>query len=311
MWTAIDEKSWEIEKTNFGLSLFFCPKYLKAVAEVYQLDLNYYCFRKKNKILAMVSFFSKGKKIIMPENFSYSPIFIIESLSEAIYFEINDSLIELLKKSFKRIFFKFDTSFSDVRPYIWKDFEIKIKYTHLKNNNLSSHKSVVKNISKIINEEYYFEVEQPNPNLIKLNLDFLRKLGISKFHCFNYHNLLEKWTEIGYLKAFNISKNQQILCSNLVLVDLNQRKAFTILLNNVNNGDKYAHTLLYQSIINWCFKEGITEVDFCGANISNISIFKSSFNTELKTYFTVSYSRNYDFCLKIANKFRLMFQKVF
>ena len=308
MWTVVDEKSWEIEKSNFGLSLFFCPKYLKVVADVYQLDLNYYCFRKKNKIQAMVSFFSKNQRIIMPENFSYSPFYIIENISEAVYFEINDALIDFLKKSFKKIFFKFDTRLSDVRPYIWKDFKIQIKYTHLKNNELSSHKSVIKNLSKTFNEEYSFNVELPSVNAIKLNLDFLQKLGISKFHCFNYQNLLQKWTEIGYLKAFNIYKDQEILCSNLVLVDANESKAFTILLNNVS--EKYAHTLLYQSIIDWCFKEGITEIDFCGANIPNISIFKSTFNTELKTYYTVSYSRNYGFLKKFVYKLKGLLRKV-
>jgi hypothetical protein len=206
-----------------------------------------------------------------------------------VYFDVNNSLIAILKKKFRSINLKLGINIIDIRPFIWSGFKIQTKYTHLKNNLLLAHKSVIKNLSKISDQKYYFEVEQPCESSIKLNIDFLQKLGSSKFHCIKYEMLIKKWAENGYLKAFNIYKNQELLCSNLVLIDEATKRAYTILLNNVDYTEKYAHTFLYQSITDWCFKKGIFEIDFCGANIPGISIFKSYFNTELKIYYKISY----------------------
>jgi hypothetical protein len=290
MWIELDETAWKKEESILDLPLFYDSKYLNSIALVYNLKVNYYCFKTSSKTLALISFFSTKSKIVTPEGFSYSPYFIIENLSEIVYFDINNSLISLLKKKFRSIYLKLGINITDVRPFIWNGFKIQTKYTHLKNNLLSSHKTVIKNLSKIIDEKYYFEVEQPCESSIRLNMDFLQKLGISKFNCVKYEMLLMKWTENGYLKAFNVYKNQQLLCSNLVLVDENTKRAYTILLNNVDFTEKYAHTFLYQSITDWCFKKGIFEIDFCGANIPGISIFKSYFTTELKIYYKISYN---------------------
>ncbi|MRX48364.1 hypothetical protein [Pedobacter puniceum] len=310
MWQEINDKSWQEEISLLNLSVFFQREYLTTIANVYNLKVNYYRYIKKGNTIAVIAFFSNRKKIITPEGFSYTPYYIIENLSEQVFFEINNSLINLFKKNYNRIFLKFESNIFDIRPFIWNSFRIQVKYTHIKNNNLSSHPSVLKNLKKEIIKTYSFKVEEPNDNSINLNLKFLQEIGSSIKHCKKYNDLLKGWGDLGFLKAFNVYKEGYLICSNLVLVDLKSKKAYTILLNKAGVAERYAHTYLYQSIVDWCLKNDIYYIDFCGANMQNISLFKSYYNTQLEIYFKVSYHSSLSKLNGLGGKLFMMLYKI-
>ena len=308
MWKILDSEEWQIETQKKNLSIFYNIDYLKIISETYNLKITLMGYEQKKKSVSLIAFFSKNNNIIVPEGFSYCPFNVDKNIAEQTYFDICDSLILNLKSNFKKIYFKLDIDFYDVRPFIWNDFKIEIKYTHIKKDQLPPHHSIIKNLSKINSKEFKFILEEANDQSIELNTDFLKQLGSSPNKIYHYRKIIEGWSNCGYLKAFSLYKGINLVSSNLILMDIPKKKVYTILLNNGKTNEKFGHTLLYFSQLNWCYENGFREIDFCGANILGISVFKSFFNTELKMYFKLSYHPITGF---IRSKWKIIFQKMY
>ena len=290
MWNRITEDNWIKIIEGLDLPIFFKHDYLKSISNSFSLQLNYFSFFKNSQVVSLFAFFSDSNRdIIIPEGFSYSPFYFQADLSEKLYVDTVTSLIKILKKDFKNIKLKLPTDITDVRPFIWENFSAEIKYTHIKKNGLLPEISVLKSLGKDFNNDYQFKVEELNKSSLMLNLEFLKTLDISQKKISHHEELLKNWFNCGYLKAFNLYRNNFLICSNLVLIDYYNSKAFTILLNKVDKQFKYAHANLYSNIILWCKENSINTIDFCGANFQTISEFKSRFNTDLKMYFVVNY----------------------
>ncbi|RKD19560.1 hypothetical protein BCY91_13240 [Pelobium manganitolerans] len=308
MWKTLSISEWEEITVKKNTTIFYKYDYLETISTTYNLKINLMGYKSKGDYLSFISFFSKGKDIIIPEGFSYSPFYIEKGIAEQIYFGICDSLIVNLKSDFKKICFKLEVDFFDLRPFIWNNFKIEVRYTHIKNNSLAPHYSINKNLSKIDLYEFEFVAEDTSEKSVDINLNFLKALGSSPSHIHHYKQLINGWSKSGYLKAFNLYKKGELIASNLVLFDYPKKKVYTILLNNAKTNEKFSHTLLYYNQINWCYENGFTEVDLCGANIRGISIFKSFFNTDLKMYFIISYR---PFTGYLKSKWKVVFNKLY
>ncbi|WP_198342254.1 hypothetical protein [Pedobacter psychrophilus] len=280
---------WEKEIASLKLPIYYDCNFIESVSKVFNTEIQYFLFMKKNKALALGAFHVKNNKIITPESFTFTALWFSSQLSDVSYLEISDSLINIFKKKYRGATLRLETRINDIRPFIWADFKIENKYTYIKKDDLAPHYSVIKNLSKLENDHYIFKVEEIDEKSTHINLTFLKKTIFSNKLVDSYKLLLIEWDKIGALKAFSIYKQAELICSNIVLIDKNQFKVYTILLNSVTIEEKYAHTYLYSSIINWCKENGISEIDFCGANLPSVSKFKSYFNSELKTYFIVKY----------------------
>lgn len=290
MWYIIQSEEWERSVKILSLPLFFDIEYINSITKTTGLKVSFYCFKKKNRILALGAVYSQSNKIVLPEHFSYTPLWFISDISEINYFEILNSFIKELKVKFKEIELKLPTQFTDVRPFIWEYFKVENKYTYMKKDNLPPHYSVEKNLSKLELGYYTFCVEDVNISSIKINLSFLKELKTSDVLMKKYNKFLIEWAELGILKSFNLYKDDVLLCSNIAFIDEKTGSIYTILLNKVDQSFKYAHTYLYSSIISWAKENDFKTVDFCGANMLSISKFKSSFNMDLVPYFVVKYS---------------------
>jgi hypothetical protein len=291
MWNRITKEDWIVTTKKLDLSLFYNSEYLDCIADVFKLKIHYFICTTKEGILALGAFFcDSNRNIVLPEGFSYSSFYLKNDLTEKSYGDLQISLIKILKSEFKNIKLKFETTITDVRPFIWEGFNLEVKYTHIKTNDLPPEASVINNLSKQVVKEYRFEVEELNNSNLLLNLEFLKKLSFSAKKIKELQKLLQLWAECNYLKAYSIYKKNILVCSNLVLIDFNSSKVYTILLNKPDKQYKFAHSYLYHSMIEWGKENGINTIDFCGANYKSISEFKSRFNTELTMYFVVSYS---------------------
>lgn len=290
MWHKINCTEWKLETSKLQLPIFYDSDFLNSTANTFNLNIDYFCFNKKGKIIALGAFFIKGTKIVRPENFSFTALWFSEELSDVAYIEIAEVLIQLLKNNYSKISLKLNSQISDIRPFTWANFKIEIKYTYIKKNDLAPHYSVSKNLSKLEKDHYVFKVQEIDNNSWQINLKFLKKLGFSISLCSSYQLLLFEWDKIGILKALNVYKKKELICSNIVLFDKDNHKLYTILLNSVNIEEKHAHTFLYTSIFNWCKENGISDIDLCGANLKSVSKFKSYFNADLTPYFSISYS---------------------
>jgi len=306
-WQKVNAVQWNDALVVIPHTIFFHEDFLNIISLVYSASLNFMLYRKGDELLAATAFFSKENSVITPVEFYYHPYFLKEQLIEVTYLQIHEELLSYLKKNYSAIQLKLDVNLTDIRPFIWAGFRVDNKYTYIKNGDTEPHYGVLKKLRKQDAREYYLKVEAPNEQSIGLNIDFHSSgLGFSKNFCSEYRSLLQRWADAGYLKAFNVYRAQRHICSNLTLLDMNNKKAYQILLNNVSNEEKYAHTFLYQKVFEWCFENGFDTVDMCGANIQSISKFKSYYNGTLTPYFKVSYSpyqnKAYGIAQAAANK---------
>jgi hypothetical protein len=288
MWYKVNIESWEDIIQDLKLSIFYRTKFLNTTAKVFEANVDCYIFKKKEKILAVGAFYVKDKKIITPESFSFTALWFSPLLSDINYINCAEYLINSLKYSYSNITLKLTPEINDIRPFIWANFTIENKYTYIKKDTLPAHYSIVKNLSKLPQEYYSFIVNPIDDTSLELNSKFLRNLGFSKSLINYYRLLILSWDSIGIVKAFNLYKQNKLICSNIVIID--ESKIYTILLNNVSGEDKYAHSYLYTEIIHWCKQNGILEIDFCGANLPSVAKFKSYFNADLVPYFVLSFS---------------------
>ncbi|TZF83637.1 hypothetical protein FW774_09170 [Pedobacter sp. BS3] len=288
MLTEVDEAGWKTALNLEQHSIFFQPDYLNAVAEAFRVSVKYYIYTKKGKVLAALAVFKKGRNIVMPEQFTYTPFWVEEGLSEVKCNDILKEIITHLKRQYRKIALKLDVDIKDIRPFLWQGFVADIRYTYIKKTDEPVHPSIYKNLNKATH--YTLETHFPDDKSIDINVAFLSELFFFKIKAVSFIKLMQLLTIKGYLQAFNVFYEEKHICSSLVLLDKKKNKSYTLLSNKINREHAYAHTLLYQGRIDWMCNNDFTYMDLCGADMEGISRFKAFFNPKLENHFYVSYS---------------------
>lgn len=291
MLKEIKTDEWAKIVNNGSFPVFFNPDYLNAISTAFELKISYYNFIEKDTLLFLASVFFENNKVIVPDNFTYNPYYLNPTISERNQIAIQKQFIELLKSKYRSITIKFNIDILDIRPYKWAGFKIDVRYTYIKNTNEPAHHSIIRNIKTVSKKDIEVLVNKPTINAINLNVDFLTTLSYTPKQKKRYFNFLVSISSKSLISNFEVYGNRKQVCSSLVLIDKLQFKGFILVLNPVSNEFKYAHTLLYQTIINWLKDNNYTYVDFCGANYGSIANFKSFFNPELKSYYVVNYKK--------------------
>ncbi|MDF3076306.1 MAG: hypothetical protein K0S09_195 [Sphingobacteriaceae bacterium] len=303
MLTEISEAEWAQALELEPLPVFFQPDYLSAVANSFKVSIKYYVLKKKGKLAVAIAVFVKGRSIVLPENFTYSPLWVSDAMDERDRLEVLKQLLTSLKASFYRIALRFSVEVTDVRPFIWQGFQVENRYTYIKTPGLQAHYSIEKNLKHKNVESYNCIAQVPDATSVRVNIRFLRSLGYSAKKTKAFMSLFTALAERGYLRAFSLYRADICLGSNLVLLDKKLLKAYMLALNPISRSEKYAHTFLYQYMIETLFSQGHKEIDFCGANMEGIANFKSYFNPQLRPYFIIRYSA-------VRNRFKRVFQLI-
>ena len=286
----VSEIEWRSCLSEKVLSIAFDPNYLTPIGLSFNFKINYLIYKSKEELEFAMVVFSKGNKVILPENFTYSPLWINPKLSERKQIEIQISLIKLLKEKYKKIFLKLNIDIQDIRAFKWEGFNVEVRYTYIRLKNFKPNKSINNRLKKINNFKTNISIQSPSYDDIRLNIDFLKTLNFNELKCKSYLDLINKWNKNGFLKSFRIEIENKIVGAFLVLLDPQIKKAYTLMINSSNREFEFTHALVYQSITNWLDENNFDEVDFCGANIKGIAFFKSLFNPILKNYYVLNYS---------------------
>ena len=273
------------------LPVYYETNYLEAIAIAFHIHVVYLAVYDKGNPRLLLAAFEKNNKLITPEYFTYNPYWIDKQLGERKQLEIQKSLIFFLKKHYKKIVLKFNTNIGDIRPFKWEGFRIDIRYTYIKDTSEPVHTSIIKNLNRVKNAHISIIPTIPDESVIDLNVSFLSTFGIRSTKIICYKTVLQRWAELGYLKSFTIKNSDQIIGSSLVLLDKKLKTAYTYISSPISRNEKYAHTMLYQYRLDWLAVNGFTVIDFCGANMEKIAVFKTYFNPILKPYYIVKYSR--------------------
>lgn len=293
MITEIDNFKWdELVKEN-NLTIFFYPNYLSSIKTSFGVNIKYYSSFEDTNLLFLAAVFSKNNNVIIPDNFTYNPCYVSPNLSERKQIAIHKQFIEILKNKYKSISIKFNVDILDIRPYKWAGFNVDVRYTYIKKTNEPSHSNIDKNLKKATKMGVLVEVNTPNIKTINLSTNFLKNLNYQDNLIFNYVCHLNNLSLQNLLICFEINKSTEMIGSAICLLDKTNKKAYPLFSNPISNAHSYAHTLLYQTIINWLNDNGYSEVDFCGANFESISYFKSYFNPTLTPYYVVTYKKNH------------------
>lgn len=284
-----DETDWEKKLTNKNLPVFFDIDYLKAITESFNVTVHYFIYQEADEVLFASAVFVKRERVIVPENFTYSPFWLKPGLNERRQLKIQKLFIELLKSKYRNIALKFNINVMDVRAFKWEGFDAEVRYTYLKDTGKPSHPDINRNI-KIVKNNFQCSSEEVMEESIHINVDFFRQIGHHVGRRASYKKLLFFWRDSGYLKSYTIRKEEKLISACLLLMDDQLKTAYILALNPADHTEKYAHTILYQNMINWLKDLGYKNIDFCGANMEGIASFKSIFYPELCPYYIVRYS---------------------
>ena len=305
----ISENTWRQLLTSKCESIFFNPDFLNVVSKSFDYKLHYLVYTEGGNVVLAAAVFSKKDKIVIPLAFTYTPIYYSESISERKYLIVFNHLVKYLKANWSDVSLRLPITLTDLRPFIWAGFRTRLRYTYIKAPDGDIHKSVSKNYIRGLNEGLTFKVENPSKTTIEKNLLFFKNYGLSASSHVSYLNFFTHAAQRDYLISFNAYKSEQLISSNLVLIDRATKTLYTLLLYSSN--DKYSHTFIYKNGIDWAIKERFASIDYCGANEENIAIFKSYFNPELRQYVVVTYSRKRDFMRRFKNRLISMVQAMF
>ncbi len=289
-------------------SLFFNPDFLATVKDTFGYQLHYYVAIQKQVPLFAAAVFSRGKDVVVPLAFTYSSIYLDQTISDRRRVDLLKSFIGLLKKDFRNISFRLNAEMEDLRPFIWEGFQVDLRYTYIKRIGEDVHDSILRNVERAKNEDFCFKVSVVEREAIKKNLDDFRHYGLPRSAYGQYYQLFERLAFMGCLRSFNVYKGEELICANIVLLDEEKHQLHTLLINKTNH--KNATSYLYKETIDWCAVNNYQFIDYCGANDERISDFKSYFNPHLSPYYLVSYSPFRSFINNTKPKIKAIIKRI-
>ena len=290
MLKEVNKHQWKEEKLD-DLGVFFNTAYLEGIEKSFSCIVKFYLDKSNDVLNCAIVLFSKGNRVYLPENFTYTPVWFKPDISERKQIEIFSALITQLKNQFYKITLKLNVDIKDVRAFKWDGFNVETRYTYIRDRETKIHKTIETRLKKIPTNEFILNIEKPNLEDILLNVEFLKEIGFRKSLRKKYIELLKLWNDSGFLKSFRICDDKSIsLGCFIVLLDENSKKAYTLMINGANRNHEFIHAMVYHEITKWLDQNDYKEVDFCGANYKGIAQFKSFFNPKLMSYHIVNYS---------------------
>ncbi|HKK40928.1 MAG TPA: GNAT family N-acetyltransferase [Bacteroidales bacterium] len=210
-----------------------------------------------------------------------------------------NSLIDFLSSEFKLLQIQFPPSFSDIRTFLWKDFESSVHYTYLTaiqqlEDLISVYDPSVRRQIKKGGEQNYslykdnsrefieaaWELEQKSFKRQQLDMQYATNEDFVSF--------IELLAEQESAQTYTIKFEDRAIASQIVLLD-NAKKSSYYWLAGVDN--RYLSTglnqLLLHKILTDLQDRGYQLFDFVGAGTKTIAKYKSTFNFPLVPMYSV------------------------
>ncbi|GAB1462827.1 GNAT family N-acetyltransferase [Pedobacter sp. UBA4863] len=268
--------------------------FIDVLRNLTSLDPVYFIYQANNKAIISFIAYTKGEQIRHPSHFFYSAFWIENNLSDTQYCQYLYEFISALVKQYDTIEIKLPIDVLDIRPFLWNKFSITNYYTYIKKlDKLDYHSVTEKNIRKVKKLGYTCVREKMNGESLNVNLQLFSDLKVyGKRKIANIGKLMMALSGQGYLESFNCYKDDELIASNLILLDEKFKIAYTLLLNKTSRINKDdVHSLLHDFFFTQLKEDGYSYVDLLGADMKNIASFKSRFKTDLKPHFLVRYNK--------------------
>lgn len=275
---------------------YFDIKLYEVTAQTYKLDLKCLIFfNEKNIPTIGLLAYIEGKRITHPNHHHYTYLWIKDKLDTKSSRNDLYEFFSYLRLNYIEVSLKL-IGLEDYRSFINNDFELKLRYTFIKKTEDISYKyNVQKHYNRAINIYNILFVKVHLNQVLNENLQFLIENKIINVkETKEIKKLLINLNDEGLLLCFSINNNstESILASGIVL--LNQNKAYFLFCNTKTNKMTSAvNSYMYIKLQDELKNKAIYELDYMGANISNIAEFKNNFNPKLTPYFIVNYKKSH------------------
>lgn len=315
----LGKKEWSnfFKKTNI-LNFFSNPE----LHDLLNIKCKYFCIKKKNEV---VGFFfhivGENNEIILNDFLIYTGVFFLRQKNlipvkqNFINFNILEIIGKELIKKYKKIKISFAPEITDLRPFIWCNYEKPIKYKYKFDLKYTS----------IIHLNKKFNYKMLEDNELYNNMETVRRYSIRqgfKFKaCVKPTDDIKKFVDDYYI----MMKSQNINCEkdkikNIIKIINYLKKSKTGELFQVFNDDKVIYNLVYswdknkayylfgsgdpliklswKATFGHCFvfdylvKKGIFEVDLEGVNSPNRGWYKESLGGMTVPYYELLYNEN-------------------
>ena len=278
------------KRINFE-TVFGQADFLEVYCKVYNVMPRFFVVKEHRTPRAALACFSTSGSIVLPTHYFFNPVWLDKNQGEIILNRALQILLTYLKKSFTRISLRLPVEVEDIRPFYWQGFEGKTAYTYLKNlQNLSYHL----NINRILKKQcpYTFKIDLWSSSLEEFHKRDLISFGFRKRTIYRVFQSFKQLHEQGKMLIVNAYEGSNLVGSDVLLLDLNERKAYMFFISKSHGHYKGGlHAYLYNFIFSYLGNEGYKEIDMFGADYESISIYKSKFNPRLIHYYEVKYSK--------------------
>lgn len=276
--------------------IYFDLTFIEITANVNNLDSIFYIFydNKNHPVVAFV-LYKNGKKIVIPKQYLfYNGIWTKHSLKikrgrDYLYESLNK-----LKDIYSEINLFLPIHFTDIRPFIWNDFKINLRYTYVK---LCQDQDYEKDA--LINYKKASELGLSFENNSNYNIDW--EIYESQLKSFDISILkikrLKKWIEglqtENMIFHFNVNQGTKVIGSGILLNDKSRQKAYFLLRHIPKNEiQKAVNSYLYIEILKYLNSINYETLNYLGANLRSIAEFKSRFKPTLMPNYMVSFKKN-------------------
>ncbi|WAC40326.1 hypothetical protein [Pedobacter sp. SL55] len=265
-------------------SSFHHPQFLNVHALVYKVKPVYFTYVIKGKIVFAISSFEKGNKLIVPDHFLRTGFWINLAFNEIQILTFLQEMLKELKAIYKNIRFNLPVEITDVRPFVWSGFKFKLMHTYEKKLNTRNYHTNIARMLKKKDPGFTFTcLDRDFTHILDIHRRDFYRFGVRRKHVALYLPLLQKLRNEGFLIDLNLKFENEIVASNLVLLNKMQKKAYIVLIARSQQWYEFgAHAKIYDKSFEYLKNEGYEVADLFGADVPGFALFKLKFDVELK-----------------------------
>ena len=294
-------------------STFHHPQFLNVHAYIYRVKPVYFTFTYKGDIVFAVSTFERNHTLVTPDHFLYTGFWINSSFSDMQVLMFQQEMLTQLKSLYKAIRFHLPVEITDVRAFIWSGFGFNLMHTYEKDLRKEDYHTNIARMLKKADPGFNFTThEEDFGRILALHHQDFYKFGIRKKYVKNYLPLLQKLRDTDFLIDLNLKLGEEIVASNLVLLNKEQKKAYIVLIAKSENWYQFGtHAKIYDKSFKYLRNEGYEIADLFGADVQGFALFKLKFSVQLCHCYQVYYHEKTERKQKIMANIKLYLKKYF
>lgn len=293
MLKEVTKFEWNEIVKNQVVSIFNDSEYLELISRVHKTELKFWViYNQRNKPIIGFATHIRRRSIIVPDHFGYSSFWKDTNLGGFSFFDYLDKALNDLKKMFNLIEFRLPPDIMDIRAFNHNGFTCSTNFTYLNQTAEAGNyrNDILKKLKSSYKESFTFLYNENYEEVLRQQLNDFKYFGYSKSKIDFYRTYFQKLIDYDIMKSFCVYKNNELIASALVIIDFDIKMAYNILLSSSKTYSSGVSVFLYDNMMRELNQRDVVMCDFYGADMKGIANFKSGFNGELVTHFTVIYS---------------------